>query len=76
VVESGDRVTLVFLIADTNAMWSRHITNTRLIDEIPQIRIFGDDQHMGDWPLGVILRRWVELSGTPSPRTPPPSAEA
>ena len=31
------------------------------------ICIFGDRQHMGDWPPGVILSCWVWLSGTPSP---------
>ena len=32
--------------------------------------IFGDDQHMGDWPPGVTLSCWVWVSGTRPPRTP------
>jgi hypothetical protein len=35
--------------------------------------IFGDRQHMGDWPPGVILSCWVWLSGTPSPQRLPPA---
>ena len=40
------------------------------------IRIFGDDQHMGDWPLGVISNVLGLAERHPIPRHPAASAEA
>src|SRR5215471_2061377 len=41
------------ILAETLRQRGNGVVTNRLI------RIFGDDQHMGDWPPGVILSCWV-----------------